>query len=67
MKEVKDNILKWFIEEFVPNASEDTMTALLFLYRKYGDELAEKEEARDFIRDQKTYYKTIPVDRKNLK
>lgn len=67
MKEVQDNILKWWITEFIPNASEDTMTALFFLYRKYSDELKEKEEAREFIKDQKAYYKTIPVDRKNLK
>lgn len=61
MKEVKDNILKWFIEEFIPNASEDTMAALLFLYKKYGNELQTNEESRKFVCECKERYKMTPV------
>lgn len=62
-KQVNDNILNWFRKEFVPNASDETIAALVFLYNKYGEELSTSESAKEFIEEETQRLKMTPVNR----
>lgn len=49
------NTIDWFRTKFIPNCSEDTIAALMFLYRKYCEQLSDDE--KQFIREQKEIFK----------
>ena len=60
---ISDNILKWFRNEFIPNCSDMTIAALIFLYDKYGEELKNDMESREFVKQKKEQYLKTPVAR----
>ena len=62
--EVKDNIIDWFRNEFVPSASDETIAALIHLYKRFGDELLKDEVSKQFVKDLADEYKNTPVQRR---
>lgn len=45
------SLIEWFRNKFIPNCSDKTITALIFLFNKYNNELLENEESRNFIQE----------------
>lgn len=43
-------LIEWFRNEFIPNCSDLTITALIFLYNKYNKELLDNADSREYIR-----------------
>lgn len=45
------SLIEWFRTKFIPNCSDKTVAALIFLFNKYNNELLESEDAKNFIAD----------------
>lgn len=50
------SLLEWFRTQFIPNCSDSTIAALIFLYNKYGNELLTNEESKQFVAELKKQY-----------
>lgn len=44
-------LIEWFRNKFIPNCSDLTITALIFLFNKYNDELINNKEAQKYIKE----------------
>ena len=50
------SLIEWFRTKFIPNCSDKTIAALIFLYNKSGDELVTNEESKQFVVELKEQY-----------
>ena len=44
-------LIEWFRNKFIPNCSDLTIKALIFLFNKYNNELINDEDARKHIKE----------------
>ena len=44
-------LIEWFRNKFIPNCSDLTITALIFLFNKYNSELIKDEDAQKHIKE----------------
>ena len=54
-------ILHWFRNKFIPNASDETIAQLIFLYQKHCDPNDISESEKQFIKELTEKYKNMDV------